>query len=258
MKRLLLATVGLLLVSVMIYTFGCGDTDPATAPAGASVFLVGFDEDPSLSFQCDADWDIPSPCFDIFRQYCISACVIDFVGGNDEIYSNGQRDEFDDCVFDAQTCADSVCDDKFAWITTCELDDTRRSEAKNFIRSAEGKCGFVSYLISAVVQGPASLVIAEGSEEVTDPLNGVEVRWTVAGGELYLPADIPGDVPPLSNPFYDESNDRGISETKYRIAVPNQCGAEVSYSITASIGVAADTSLITLTVADSENTDVET
>jgi hypothetical protein len=110
------------------------------------------------------------------------------------------------------------------------------------------------YLIDALVQGPATTTIAEGGQEVTNPLNNIEVRWTAMGGELYLPADIPGEVPPLSNPFYDKTGETGLSEIKWRIALPTACGEGMTYRIGASIGTAAASFQSDITVETAEET----
>jgi hypothetical protein len=268
MKRLLLAILGMLLLSVTIIAYGCGEVDPAQAPAGSSITLVGFgDGGESLEYDCDADWDVPTPCLTTFRDYCIATCERHFISATADtspsisIYSKGQRDAYFNCLADplttAQDCAAQVCDGGSVWISTCEDGDIS-SAARNYIRSDVGQCGYIAYLISAIVQGPGQQVAAEGNTTVTNPLNNVEVRWTVAGGELYLPADVPGDVPALSNPYYDETDERGITEVKYRVPVPYQCGATTTFQIGASVGVATDAANITVTISEGDSSDDDT
>jgi len=260
MKRTLIVTTSLLLVSAVFYIFGCGDVDPAFAPAGASVSIVGFEEDLEVPMECDQDWSVPDACFDVFREYCIETCTDDMIDGRFGKYSDSEETAYTDCVtdFDEASCADAVCDSQYnAWITACK-DANVFEDARNFIRANRGTCGYISYLVSSVVQGEATEVIAEGFEAISSPLNGVEVRWNVSAGELYKPSDIPGEVAPLSNPFYDESDERGLSEVKYRIPLPVRCDVTQVYQITTSIGVSSDAAKITVTVTDAEGTTEET
>lgn len=256
MKRMLIVTMSLLLVSVVFYVFGCGEIDPALAPAGASVMLVGLEDDLQVPYECDKDWSLPDPCFNVFREYCIDTCVDDMIGGSYGKYSDAEENAYKDCIddYDEQDCAEAVCDSQYnAWITACK-DGGVFEDAQNYIRSERGTCGYISYLVSSVVEGVGAEVIAEGGETVTSPLNGVEVRWTVSAGELYKPSDIPTEVLPLSNPYYDESDERGLSEVKYRIPLPVRCDVTQYYMITSSIGVSQDSANIVLSVTDAEDT----
>lgn len=257
MKRLLLATIGLLIVAFGLQYLGCGETDPALAPAGSSIQIIGGTEGGATedtTYSCDSDWNIPIPCFTSFRTFCLRMCVNDVAAGNFDNLDSGARQIFDDCPFDEAVCADQVCDDGNYWIMTCE-NRLYGAAARDYIRSKAGRCGYINYLISAVVQSSAEVISTEGTEAVTRPMNDVEVRWVANGGEMYMPADIPGEIEPLGNPFYDQTDDRGLSEIKYRIPIPTRCGDEISYSLAADIGVDASVAEFKMAVEDSTEED---
>jgi hypothetical protein len=259
MKRLAATIIGVLVASVSIYLYGCGETDPALAPAGSSISFVGYGEEATISdsWACDQDWNVPDPCFTVFRQYCIDVCAANAQNGQ---FPDTQAESlYNNCLSGPEACADLVCDTYDKWIATCEENQYAQA-ARNFLRAADGRCGFIYYLVPAVVNGSisSSSTTSAGGSSVTNPLDDIEVRWTTMGGALYKPSDDPTKVPPLANPYYDRTNDRGISEVKYQLPIPTRCGQSASYELGASIGVDAATASFDLDVEAGETTDDDT
>jgi len=258
MKRLLLATLGLLIVAFGLYWLGCGEVDPALAPTGTTVTIIGNEGETAEenTYGCHSDWNIPDPCFSNFRTLCINMCIINVVDGKFGDFEPDAQQEYLDCLqdFSEATCADSFCDNSSHWIETCE-NRRNKTKARNAIRSKPGRCGYINYLVSAVVQSAAEVIVTEGQEAISKPMNNVEVRWVANGGDMYMPSDIPGQIEPLSNPYYDESDDRGLSEIKYRVPIPTGCGDNITYELWADIGVDIDKVKINMVVDDSTDED---
>ena len=244
MKRYLLATFGVLALVTLVYVASCGETDPVFAPAGSSVILP---EDQEWTFNCMGGINVPGSCYDAYREYCVNGCEQTLQLGNSV---NGDVDQrYEDC-YDACTnggqapetcvaqCSEQACDTYDGWVDYCEKDSVY-NQVQIYLQSKDGRCGWMSYIVTAFVNGPATTEAGE-TEKVSYPMNEVEVEWVIVGGELYELGDVPGEIPPLPNPFYDRTNDRGLSQVKYRLPLPNTCGESMTYVLSASIGVDND------------------
>lgn len=245
MKRLLLATSAVFLVTIMIYAASCGEVDPALAPVGASITMVGPDSI-TWSYNCVEGYNVPSSCYDAFRDYCVASCALALKKG---LLGGETQQLYDQCVGTEDVCAEYVCDDLGKWMPYCE-DGENGDRARNYIWSKEGRCGYRSFIKSAIVYGQEQNIASEGTDAVSNPLNDVEVVWIASDGEMYELDDVPGEIAPLSNPHYDRTNDRGIAEMKYRVPLPNICGSSIDYELTASIGVAYAETKISFSVTE--------
>lgn len=266
MKRLLVVTVGVLLASIGAYIFGCGETDPAMAPAGSTITLVGYDAEETVTFACDDTWNVPNSCYNSFREACIENCALSIQDGEG---SQVAIDTYQSCVETTGIgsegdCSAYVCDTLSYWLTYCEM-PKNKLQAQNTLRAKEGSCGYQYWLVSALVQAATSTSTSSastgGSSSASTgsvPMNDIEVRWVTTGGDLYKPEDVPGAVAPLANPYYDRTDDRGISEVKYRIPNPNVCGAEMTYQLSADVGTAVAGVKFTITAGESTSTDDDT
>lgn len=259
MKRLLLATFGVLALMTLVYVASCGETDPALAPAGSSVVLP---DDQEWSFNCLTGLNVPGSCYDAYREYCLSGCQQTLqTGGNVSSHVNSY---YDDC-YTACTdgglapetcvaqCIDAACDTYDGWVEYCEIDSVY-DRVQIYLQSKDGRCGWLSYIVTGFVNGPATTGEG-GTDEVQYPMNDIEVEWVSVGGELYELGDIPGEIPPLPNPFYDRTSDRGLSQVKYRLPLPNSCGESMTYVLSASIGVSFDEVKYKFTAEDTEEDD---
>jgi len=247
MKRLLLATSLVTLLALGIYVASCGEVDPAYAPVGSSISLLS--EGQTWEYGC-SDFGLPSSCWDAYRNWCIAACSAALINGSMPDDSDA-AELYEDCQGEDEACAEYVCDDYNQWTDYCAIIDVLR-DVGTYIQSKEGRCGYKSFIITAIVTGEAKQLIAEGGDEVATPMNGVEVRWITSGGEMYELDDVPGTIPPLSNPFYDETDERGLSDIKLRVPLPNGCGYEVDYVIDASIGVSTATAEFSMSAEEGE------
>jgi len=226
MKRLILATCSILVLVIVIYAANCGPTDPALAPAGSTVTLG---EDESIDFDCDPDWDIPTSCLGSFRDDCLTSCENGLIQGSNTIPED-LKTQFESCQGAPAACANEICNNRAGWMEVCAGDIGLA--IRDQIISTPGSCGYADWLVSAYVQSGG------GTMGLGAPLNKVEVEWIAAGGELYLIDDVPGQIQPLANPYYAETDERGISQIKYHTALPNSCGQTLSYVLAADIGVA--------------------
>jgi hypothetical protein len=256
MKRLLLATFGVVSLTLVIYLASCGQTNPAFAPVGSSITIVGT-TDQTWDFNCITDWLIPSSCYDPFRTYCVGQCELAVQqAAETESWSSdisSFQGLFDTCMTQYPTagiefCSTVVCDESGKWRTYCEASDNLQ-RAYDYISSKEGRCGYQNLIISALVTKQQQTA-STGQTAATEPLNDVQVRWIAQGGELYEIGDVPGEVAPLANPHYDSTDERGISEVKYRLPFPNLCGSLIDYILTADIAVAQASVTLEFSVAE--------
>jgi len=118
------------------------------------------------------------------------------------------------------------CDGQGAWYSYCALASVYQ-QTIDYLRTKEGRCGYKSFIMNALVSAEAQQIVVEGGSSTADPLNDVEVAWISSGGEMYQLQDIPGQIAPLSNPFYDTTNERGLSQIKYRLPLPNGYGYSI-------------------------------
>ena len=118
-------------------------------------------------------------------------------------------------------------------------------EAEANIGSNPGSCGYLNSIVTAfvVIEDPYEDQSLEAGEEGAGvmikgvPLNDIEVRFIADGGDMYKLSDVPGSVPPLSNPHLTRTDDRGKTEIKWRTPLPTFCNFDITYRLSADIGV---------------------
>jgi hypothetical protein len=267
MKRLLLAIIGVAIASASVYLYGCGALNPAYAPFGATITLVGYTAGGTITdtIQCNLTWGVPSTCMPQFTDKCVALCEHDLETQTGQTPSRVLRTQYNHCLEQtgatSQTCANLVCgsagnqDD--GWVTECGLPGSLTA-AQTYVTNLPD-CGSVFYLIPALVTlneftVTQSSTVSSTSTAGGEPQDNVQVRWVAQGGGMYKPSDVVGAVPPLSNPFYDRTDDRGLSEIKYQVSHPTTCGDTVNYTIGADIGVSAASLTISEVVATSTTT----
>ncbi len=259
MKKLLLATSTLLALTLVIYLASCGQLDPAWAPAGSTITLVSA-ETIEWEYGC-SDGNLSDACHKAFRDYCVAQCAVALQAGSFDEGEGYYKDCLSQSLGDEAFCAEYVCDDYSLWNEYCydfENDLDHYGQAVDYLSTKSGRCGYANDIVSALVTRGISSDSATGSTAV-EPLNDVEVRWIADGGEMYEVDDVPGDVAPLANPHYSRTDERGVSEIKYRLPFPATCGSTYTYNLTADIGVDMAFFKATFTVEEPpEETDDDT
>ncbi len=243
-KWFILVAFAMVLGSLAIVA-SCGETNPAQAPAGAGIEFVtetgdGESVTVTLDFSINKTYDVLSVCEDAFVSNMIQIC--------EQLRTTEG----------ASAEAIAACKDETEWSTYFDRTPSGGSGAtygdiaKNF---DAGDCGYYEQILVAIVSR------ASGSSASTDviagvPLNGVEVRWVSqgAGLELYELADVPGDIPPLANPYMDETDDRGVTELKVRFPNPVRTGVSGDLIVTVDIGVDLAAYKFTVTAEESDTT----
>ena len=89
------------------------------------------------------------------------------------------------------------------------------------------------------------------STQIGAPLNNVEIRWytwPIDNDELWLVDDPIGQVPPLAQPYFTETDDNGTSEIIWRFYRPDECdGNDDTHWLVAAVGTAEQRLSIALT-----------
>jgi hypothetical protein len=224
-------------VAGILILFSCGQVDPALAPAGATITLIGPGES-TFTYSCHDASGLPIVCYDTWRDYLIAYCRLDL--------TNNPNQAIEDCLaqgYKNDDCTLLVCENQNYWVNYIEDDDVI-SEAQANITATPGACGYMNSIISAFVlsagsstTGTAATGGTQGSVSA-QPMNDIELRFIAEGGEMYKLSDVPGDVPPLSNPYVTKTDERGKAEVKYRTELPTFCGYQNSFTLSADIGVA--------------------
>ncbi|MCC6158032.1 MAG: hypothetical protein IT350_08255 [Deltaproteobacteria bacterium] len=246
-KWFILVAFAMVLGSLAIVA-SCGETDPAQAPAGAGIeFVAETGDGEAVVFTLDygtheiCGIEIPDSCQEAFyarmEQYCV------------EPHMQRYPDK-------TQAVAEAECKDRTVW---CDYTLTPISEGSSETLGAlaaifeEGECGYYEQILVAIVSR------SSGSSASTDvvagvPLNGVEVRWVTQGPlfELYELSDVPGEIPPLANPYMDETDDRGITELKVRFPLPIAAGSQIDRIVTVDIGVDVASYKFTVTTEEGD------
>lgn len=96
---------------------------------------------------------------------------------------------------------------------------------------------YVVEFVEVLVVAGDSRTSGGSSPTVNQPLNNVEVS-VVANGDLYLLEDDRSKMPPLAQPFYTETDERGRVELVWRYRLAYVCGDELSRDFNASVGTA--------------------
>ncbi|MCB1152031.1 MAG: hypothetical protein H6684_06050 [Deltaproteobacteria bacterium] len=239
MKRLSLLVLAFA-VSVGAFAIGCGETDPAEAPAGAVIELIGKDgETFTYTFTANDDLDIPQSCFGTFQETLINQCVADETANGLEncqafVNAGGSLEQccgdiwFRLYVDDRNEAGNNIADTQVA------------DRVRNNLLSNPGSCGYYEFITTAIVYLAGSSTTSASSSTNVDPMNDVEVRWVVtSGAELYQLSDDSSSVPPLANPYLTETDDRGLSEVKVRVPLPTKASDSISYFVSADIGISA-------------------
>ena len=77
------------------------------------------------------------------------------------------------------------------------------------------------------------------AEQTGAPLNDVEIwfmTWPSQDDELYLPEDDRSALPPLTEPYFTRTDERGRAEIIWLFHGPMACGAAETHWIEASVG----------------------
>jgi hypothetical protein len=224
MKRLVFAVIGVLIASASIYIYGCGQSDQA--PFDTVVTFTDWTNGATVADVCDTTWGVPSKCIAGLQNLCIQYCQAN-------LPPNAKPD---------------YCQEK-GWVTTCQDPSTLTSVQTEISVNQGLYCGYEDRLIDALVTFNAFAIGTGSSGSTTGtPSNGMLVRWIAGGGELYQPTDDPSVVPPLTDPYYNKTDDRGISEVKYQVSRPGACGASIAYTISADVGNTSTATTFTYTV----------
>lgn len=218
-------------LAVALCLASCGETDPAEAPAGAQIIFVGDNEGQlSITYGGVDDYGVTWPCYEIFVDLMIDYCIAA------ELNENPTMTEAD---------AEAYCK-AGRWVVWVE---DYGELARDALRTA-GRCGYYEMIITAMVVKGGEAAQSETAQSI-ETLNDIEVRWIVTNGaELYELADIPGEIPPLANPYITRTDDRGLIEVKVRVPLPNLPGSQSDYLISADIGVDASTFEIQMIAED--------
>ncbi len=246
-KWFILVAFAMVLASLAIVA-SCGETDPAQAPAGAGIeFVAETGDGEAVVFTLDygthdvCGIEIPDSCQEAFetrmQQYCVAPYMEEFTN-----------------VTQAQ--AEAACKDRAVWCnyTLTPIGDNSEETLGGLAAIFDdGECGYYEQILVAIVSR------SSGSSTSTDviagvPLNGVEVRWVTQGPliELYELSDVPGEIPPLANPYMDETDDRGITELKVRFPLPIAPGTQIDRIVTVDIGVDAASYKFTVTTEEGD------
>lgn len=247
-KWFILVAFAMVLASLAIVA-SCGETDPAQAPAGSGISFVtesgeGDAVTVTLEYSVDDTFGFVSACFEPFRDNMIALCKAEAYFLN---HPNADQAE-----------ADTACEQGTVWPNY--VDTPLQNNAGSAITYGMvagdfdiGDCGYYEQILVAIVTR------SSGSSASTDviagvPLNGVEVRWVTQGEflELYELADVPGDIPPLANPYLDETDDRGVTELKTRFPIPIAAGVSGDYIVTVDIGVDLASYKFTVTTEEAD------
>ena len=242
MRTYALALFALVAIITGTIIVSCGEVDPALAPAGASISIMGSNQT-EWTYSCHEDSNLPIVCYDTWRNYLIEYCRLVLTEDPDQAVQ--------ECLAGGSTLGDCtllVCDTQNYWLTFAENRQVLL-EAQTNISITVGACGYLNTIISAFVTKPDVSEGAGGQSGITEgsegsggyirgiPMNDIEVRFIAEGGELYKLSDIPSDIPPLANPYVTRTDDRGKAEVKYRTPLPTLCDYTQSYILSADIGV---------------------
>lgn len=252
-KWFILVAFAMVLASLAIVA-SCGETDPAQAPAGAGIQFVSETGDGE---QVTTSWEFGTAT--ICGIEVVDSCRDEFIAKMIELCT--QQAYLDDPQHENATPADAEaqCKEETVWcnytLATVPDGTTTYGGVANSFSEELGECGYYEQILVALVSR------ASGSSTSTDviagvPLNGVEVRWVTQGRflELYELSDVPGEIPPLANPYMDESDDRGITELKVRFPMPVAPGSTIDRIVTVDIGVDMASYKFTFTTEEGDTT----
>ena len=258
MRNVSLALLALIAFSGGLFVMSCGEVDPALAPAGSVISILGSSQT-SWQYSCHEDSELPIICYDTWRNYLITYCQQNLAADPNSAVQ--------DCIGQPggtlDTCTLLVCDTQNYWLVFAEDRNVLRQAQAN-ISVTPGACGYLNTIVSAFVTmaeeigtsggGSAGATAGSGTSggEIEGiPLNDIEVRFIAEGGEMYKLSDLPSQVPPLANPYMTATDDRGKADIKYRTPLPTFCDYTRSFILSADIGVSIAYYQLDFTVASS-------
>jgi len=243
MKKVVWALLALSALTAGILIVSCGETDPALAPAGAVIDIVGEGQ---TKWDYSCNFKVPYPCLEELETYLIALCIVRDLPG----LGGG---------------ADTEASCKGGYWKELLLDDSALVAFRNEIALEVGSCGALNNIITAFVYLPGlagATTGASGENAGTaltgTVLNDVEVRFVAVNGDMYLLSDISGESDPLPNPYLDRTDDRGKAEIKYLTQFPTVCESTYTYILYADIGVSKTSITVDFSVAAEAEEEEET
>lgn len=233
MKNVVWALLIILALAMGILIISCGEVDPALAPAGAIIELVGSSEN---AWEYSCNYKVPYPCLEELESYLVAACKV-------EDWPNLPEGPERDAECEGRLWKQGLANDKYL------------NNFRDEIALEVGSCGSLNNIVTAFAYLPASTGSTTGATGENagtsltgEVLNDIEVRFIAVNGEMYRLSDISGAVPPLANPYLTRTDDRGKAELKYLTQFPTVCGSTTTYILSADLGVSKTEMSITFTV----------
>jgi hypothetical protein len=238
----LLALAAMMMGTIGVLISACGESDPALAPSGAKVRIVGWETE-KWEIRCSEETGLPAFCGQAFSDFMEKQCVADGAGTEEECEAWW-----------------------FAYDETSSDYRLAKRAARLAISNTPGACGYNNSIVTAFVEkytyGSAGDTESSETEGSTggalggEPMNDIELRFIAYDGEMYKLSDDPKLLPPLANPYVTRTDDRGKSEIKYRVPRPVACDFEYTYLLEADIGVSKAWVQIEFTVEEATEEDV--